>query len=399
MIKRKLIFAFVMLFFAFTSSYSQTEEVKNGYEFKTLKEIKTTSVKDQHRSGTCWSFSALSLMETEMIRNGKPEIDLSEAWVIRHSYSDKAVKYVRMNGYLNFGGGGAFHDVTNCIKKYGIVPEEVYQGLNYGTDKFVHGEIDAVLKGYVENVIKNKNRELTPAWHNGFNGILDAYFGEIPEKFTYKGMEYTPKSFAKEYVGINPDDYIEVTSYTHHPYYSQFVFELPDNWAFGLIYNVKLDELVEIIDNAINNGYSVTYGGDVSEKGFSWKHGIAIVPDLDVEETAGSDKEHWTNLTNKEKEKVLYSFEEPVKEVEITIEMRQKAFDNYRTSDDHGIHIVGIAEDQTGNKFYKIKNSWDVDNIYDGYLYMSEAFLKYKINNIMVHKNAVPKEIAKKLGL
>jgi bleomycin hydrolase len=396
---KKISCIFLVMLFSQQVLKAQTDSKDKAYEFKMIKEIQTTPVKDQYRSSTCWSFATISFLETEMIRTGKPEIDLSEAWVVRNAYSDKAVKYVRLQGNLNFAGGGASHDVTNCIKRYGMVPEEVYQGLNYGTEKFVHGELDAVLKGYVENVIKNPNKELTPTWHNGFNGILDAYFGEIPEKFNYKGKDFTPKTFAKDYLGINPDDYIEVTSYTHHPYYSQFVFELPDNWDYGLIYNVKLDELVEIIDYAIENGYSVIYGGDVSEKGFSWKNGIAIMPDMNVEETSGSDKEHWTTMSKDEKEKVLYSFEKPVKEMEITPEMRQKGFDNYRTSDDHSMHIIGIAEDQNGNKFYKLKNSWDTDNIYNGYLYMSEAFLKYKINNIMVSKNAVPKEIAKKLKL
>lgn len=396
---KKISCIFLVMLFSQQVLKAQTDSKDKAYEFKMIKEIQTTPVKDQYRSSTCWSFATISFLETEMIRTGKPEIDLSEAWVVRNAYSDKAVKYVRLQGNLNFAGGGASHDVTNCIKRYGMVPEEVYQGLNYGTEKFVHGELDAVLKGYVESVIKNPNKELTPAWHNGFNGILDAYFGEIPNTFNYKGKEYTPTTFAKDYLGINPDDYIEITSYSHHPYYSQFVFELPDNWDFGLIYNVKLDELVEIIDYAIGNGYSVIYGGDVSEKGFSWKNGIAIMPDINVEETSGSDKEHWTTMSKDEKEKVLYSFEKPVKEMEITPEMRQKGFDNYRTSDDHSMHIIGIAEDQNGNKFYKLKNSWDTDNIYNGYLYMSEAFLKYKINNIMVSKNAVPKEIAKKLKL
>lgn len=382
-----------------TAAYSQETQQPNGFEFKMIKEIKTTPVKDQNRSSTCWSFATISFLETEMIRIGKPEADLSEAWIVRNVYADKATKFVRLHGNLNFAGGGASHDVTNSIMRYGIVPEEIYQGLNYGTEKFVHGELDAVLRAYVEGVIKNKNNELTPVWRKGFEGILDAYFGEIPEKFMYKGKEYTPKTFATEYIGINPEDYIEIASYMHQPYYSQFVFELPDNWDFGLVYNVPLDELLKIIDYAIDNGYSVVYGGDISEKGFSWKNGVAILPDINVEETSGSDKEHWTNMTNEEKENVLYSFEKPVKEVEVTPEMRQKAFDNYRTTDDHAMHIVGIAEDQEGNKYYKLKNSWDDDNIYKGYLYMSEAFLKYKINNIMIHKNAVPKEIAKKLKL
>lgn len=380
------------------NSYSQTDTLK-GYEFTIVKELKNTSVKNQFRSGTCWSFSGISFIESEILRKGKPEVNLSEAWVVRHSYSDKATSYVRWHGSLNFGGGGAFLDVTNCIKKYGIVPEEVYAGLNYGTDKFVHGELDGVLLAYVEEVVKNKNRELTPAWHNGFDGILDAYLGKEIEKFTYKGKEYTPKSFASDYIGINPDDYIAVSSYTHHPYYSKFILEIPDNWAMDEVYNVTLDDFIKIIDNSIEMGYTVAWGGDVSEKGFSWKKGVAIVPDLEYEETKGTDKERLTGLSTREKNAIIYSFEKPVKELEITPELRQKYFDNYKTTDDHGMHIVGIAKDQNGNKFYKVKNSWDTDNPYDGYIFMSEAFIKYKVTDIMINKDVIPKNIAKKLDL
>jgi bleomycin hydrolase len=388
-----------LIFGVTTLVMAQTEEVTNGYEFKIKKEIKTTSIKNQFRSGTCWSFSALSFLESEMIRMGKPEVNLSEAWIVRHSYSDKALSYVRWNGSLNFGGGGAFHDVTTCIKKYGIVPEEVYAGLNYGTDKFVHGEFDAVLLGYMQQVIKNNNKKLTTAWHDGLNGILDAYLGEKIEKFTYEGKEYTPKTFAAEFTGINPDDYIEFSSFTHHPYYSKFILEVPDNWAMHEVYNVTLDDFIEIIDNSIEMGYTVAWGGDVSEKGFSWKKGVAIVPDVEFEETSGTDKERLTGLTTKEKNEILYSFERPIKELEITPELRQAEFDSYKTTDDHGMHIVGIAYDQTGNKFYKVKNSWDVNNIYDGYIYMSEAFIKYKVTDIMINKVTVPKSIAKKIQL
>lgn len=389
----------ILVFLLSVSFMANAQEETNGYEFKIKKEVKTTPVKNQFRSGTCWSFSAISFLESEMLLAGKPEVDLSEAWVIRHSYSDKAKSYVRWNGSLNFAGGGAFHDVTECIKKYGIVPEEVYNGLNYGTDKFVHAEFDAVLKGYMDEVIKNKNKTLSTAWHNGLNGILDAYLGERVEKFTYKGKEYTPKTFAAEFTGINPDDYIEISSYTHHPYYSKFILEVPDNWMMHQVYNVTLDDFIEIIDNSIEMGHSVAWGGDVSEKGFSWKKGVAIVPDVEYEETSGTDKERLTGLTTKEKNEILYSFEKPVKELEITPELRQEAFDNYQTTDDHGMHIVGIAYDQTGNKFYKVKNSWDTNNIYDGYIYMSEAFIKYKLMDVMIHKSVVPKDIAKKLGL
>jgi len=394
----------LVLFFFMVAGYvlysQDTKETKKpAYEFEIVKEVKTTPVKNQFRSGTCWSFSALSFLESEMLRMGKPEVNLSEAWIIRHAYSDKAVEYVRWHGHLNFAGGGGFHDVTHTIKKYGIVPEEIYSGLNYGTEKYVHGEFDAVLKGYMDQVILNKNKELSTAWHRGFEGILDAYFGEKPEKFTYKGKEYTPQTFAAEYTGINPDDYIEISSFTHHPYYEQFILEVPDNWMYGTVYNVTLEDFIEIIDNSINKGYSVAWGGDVSEKGFSWKNGVAIVPDAAYEETSGTDKERLTGLTTKEKNEILYSFERPLKELDITAELRQKEFDNYKTTDDHGMHIVGIAKDQMGNKFYKVKNSWDIDNPYQGYIFMSEAFIKFKVTDIMVHKDVIPAKITKKLGL
>lgn len=397
--KKGISLVIALMITVFSSSYSQIDESSSGYEFKIQKEIKSTSIKNQYRSGTCWSFSGISFIESEMLKIGKPEINLSEAWIVRHSYSEKATSYIRWHGNINFAGGGAFHDVINCIKKYGIVPEEVYEGLNYGTDKFVHGEFDAVLLGYMDQVVKNKNKKLTTAWHKGFEGILDAYLGENPETFTYNGKEYTPKSFATEFTGINPDDYIEITSFTHHPYYTKFILELPDNWMFDEVYNVTLDDFIEIIDNSIEMGHTVAWGGDVSEKGFSWKSGVAIVPDFNVEETSGSDKDHWTNMTKKEKETELYSFDNPVKELEITPELRQKAFDNYNTTDDHGMQIVGIAYDQTGNKFYKVKNSWDTDNIYDGFIYMSETFIKYKVTDIMINRNVLPKKIAKKLDL
>ncbi|MEE4196163.1 MAG: C1 family peptidase [Bacteroidales bacterium] len=397
MIKKVLQLTTTLLFVSILFVSAQDDKEKTeGYDFEIIKELKTTPVKNQFRSGTCWSFSAISFLESEMLKDGKPEVDLSEAWVIRHSYSDKAQRYVRWHGHLNFAGGGAFHDVTNTIKKYGIVPEEVYDGLNYGTEKFVHGEFDAVLKGYMDQVIKNKNRELTTAWHNGLEGILDAYLGEKVETFTYQGKEYTPQTFAAEFTGINPEDYIEVTSFTHHPYYSKFILEVPDNWSYDEVYNVTLDDFIEIIDNSLEMGHTVAWAGDVSEKGFSWKHGIAIVPDIEYEETSGTDKERLTGLSTEER---IYSFQRPVKEMEITPEMRQKEFDNYNTTDDHGMHIVGVAKDQTGNKFYMVKNSWDTDNPYNGYIYMSEAFIKYKATDIMIHKEVVPKKIAKKLDL
>ena len=397
--KKSLGLVMALIITTMLTAFSQNDEAKTGYEFEVIKKLETTPVKNQFRSGTCWSFSAISFLESELLRMGKSEIDLSEAWVIRHSYSDKAVRYVRWHGNLNFAGGGAFHDVTNCITNYGIVPEDIYEGLSYGTDKFVHGEFDTVLKGYMDEVIKNKNKELTTAWHKGFEGILDAYLGEKVESFTYKGKEYTPESFVTEYLELNPENYIEITSFTHHPYYSKFILEVPDNWSYDEVYNVTLDDFTDIIDYSIENGYTVAWAGDVSEKGFSWKKGIAVVPDVEYEETSGTDKERLTGLTTKEKNELIYSFEKPVKELDITPELRQKAFDNYATTDDHGMHIVGIAKDQNGTKFYIVKNSWDVDNPYNGYIYMSEAFIKYKATDIMINKNALPKDIKKKLNL
>ncbi|MBS3807740.1 MAG: aminopeptidase, partial [Bacteroidales bacterium] len=352
--------------FSFSNAFSQ-DEGKNGYEFTTVKRLDATSVKDQHRSGTCWSFSALSMLESEMLRMGKETTNLSEMWIVRHAYSDKARKYVRFHGHLNFAAGGAFHDVTNMIRDNGIVPEEAYPGLKYGTDQHVHGELDAVLKGYVDQVLKNRNSELTPVWHEGFDKLLDTYLGETPETFTYKGREYTPKTFASEYVGINPDDYVELSSYTHHPFYSRFILEVPDNWAYDRVYNVPMDELMEVMYNSIEQGYTIAWAADVSDKGFSWNNGVAVVPTRDFEDMSDTEKAKWEELTEEEKQQMLYNFDGPGEEKKITQQMRQQAFNNYNTTDDHGMHITGIARDQNGTRYFIVKNSWsDEDHIYDG---------------------------------
>jgi len=395
------IVSFLLLVFAFsfTSIYAQDKK-DNGYEFTTVKRLDATSVKDQHRSGTCWSFSAISFLESEMLRMGKDPVDLSDMWIVRHAYSDKAKKYVRFHGNLNFAAGGAFHDVTNMMKENGIVPEAVYPGLEYGTDQHVHGELDAVLKGYVDAVLKNRNRELTPVWHDGFDKLLDTYLGKQPEEFTYKGEEYTPMSFAKEYVGVNPDDYVELSSYTHHPFYSKFILEVPDNWAYDQVYNLPIDELMEVMYHSVEQGYTIAWASDVSEKGFSWKNGVAIVPERDLENLQGTERSRWEDLSEEERQKMLYSFEGPVPEKNITQEMRQEAFNNYNTTDDHGMHITGVAKDQNGTRYFIVKNSWaGDDHIYDGYFYASDAFVRYKTMDIMVHKDAIPDDIAEKLGL
>jgi bleomycin hydrolase len=375
-----------------------TEKKDEGYVITLKKEIKVSPVKDQYRAGTCWSYSGLAFVEAELLRMGKPETDLAELYVVRKAYETKAEKYIRMHGNINFGGGGAFHDVFNVIRDFGIVPEEAYKGLNYGEDNHVHGELDAVLKAYVDAVKENENKKLSTAWLKGFIGILDAYLGEEPKEFTYNGKKYTPKSYAEE-LGINTDDYINITSYTHHPFYKPFILEIPDNWAWGLAYNVPMDEMIEIMDNAINNGYSVCWGADVSEKGFKWTKGIAVVPAEDRPDLDGLERDKWEKLSKKEKEELLYTLDKPVPEKKITQEMRQLAFDNYQTTDDHGMLICGIATDQNGTKYYYVKNSWNTANIYDGYFYASESFVKYKTMNIVIHKDALPKNTKKNLGI
>ncbi len=369
-----------------------------NYLFTVKHDIEATSIKNQYRSGTCWSFSALSFFESELDRMGKGEYDLSEMFVVRHTYSDKAEKYVRMHGNLNFGAGGAFHDVTYVWKKYGMVPESAYTGLNYGTEKHVHGELDQVMSSMVEAVIKNKNRTLSSAWHPAIDATLDTYLGALPEEFEYKGKTYTPESYSKE-LGINPDDYVTLSSFTHHPFYETFVFEVPDNWLGGEVYNVPVDELVEVMDNALENGYGLAWAADVSEKGFSFRDGLAIVPENEAAiQQKGSDNNHFSDAGA---EKIGNQFKSPGPEKEITQEMRQEAFDDYRTTDDHGMHITGIVTDQDGTPYYIVKNSWGTgfNTGMDGYFFASEAYVKYKTMNIMLHKDALPKSLKKKLGI
>ncbi len=377
----------------------EKKEEKKGYEFTEKINVPHTSVKNQYRSGTCWSFSGLGFVEAELLRTTGKEYDFSEMFIVNHTYSDKAEKYVRMNGNLNFGGGAEITDVLRVITLYGMVPEDVYTGLNYGESKHTHGELDLLLKNYVDAIIENKNRKLTPVWHEGFDKVLGTYLGDLPKTFTYEGKEYTPMSFA-ESTGFNSDNYIEITSYMHRPYYKEFIMEIPDNWLWSPIYNVQLDEMIEVIDNALENGYTVAWGADVSDKGFGWKKGVAIIPSEEKPDLSGTEKEKWEALTKAEKRKAMYSFDGPVPEKEITPEMRQENYDNYLVTDDHGMLIVGTAVDQDGNKFYKIKNSWGTEgHVYDGYFYASVAYVKLQTIGIAVNKEALPKKIAKNLGM
>lgn len=387
----KKLWIIVVLFIAFGATKAQDD----GYVFKDVKRLATTSVKDQNASGTCWSFSAVSFIESEMIRMGTKVddvSDLSEMFVVRKAYEDKAVKYVRLHGSLNFGGGGAFYDVFYVFKNYGFMPESAYNGLNYGLDAHNHHEMDAVLKAYVE-ALKDEDI-LTTAWFNGFKGILDAYLGKIPDNFTYNGKSYTARTFADEVVKINPDDYVNITSFTHHPFYQKFAIEVPDNWLWAMAYNVKMDEMVEIADNAIKDGYTVLWGADVSEVYFSHRVGVAVVPDLDIQELVATERSRWEKVDN-----AKYNLDMPRDEKVITQDMRQASYDNFKTTDDHGLHIVGIASDQNGKEYYIVKNSWNTDNVYDGYLYVSKAFFKFKTLNFVVHKDAIPANIKSELNL
>lgn len=395
-----LFLAVLLVFPAFSANEGKDGKTPVGYVFDNEVLLPATSVKDQYRTGTCWSFSALSFFESEMLRLGKPEVDLSEMFVVRNTYSDKAKRYVRLHGEGSFSAGGAFHDAKNVMLNYGIVPEQVYAGLNYGETKHVHGEMDNTLKQQVDAVVENKNKKLSTVWNQPVEATLDSYLGKLPESFEYEGKTYTPKTFATEFVGLNMNDYIEISSYTHHPFYSEFVLEVPDNWSWDKVYNVPLNELEAIIDNSLANGYTVAWAADVSEKGFVTSNkGVAVLPAATTDDMTDAEIAKWDALPEREKEKELYKLDKPVSEVKVTQQMRQQAFDNYETTDDHGMHIIGTAKNQDGKVFYKVKNSWGDYNDYKGYFYVSKPYVSLKTMCIMVHKDAVPKQIREKLKL
>ena len=376
------------------NTVAQEPKKEEGFVFSTVKENPITSIKNQNRSSTCWSFSSLAFLESELLRQGKGEYDLSEMFVVHHTMADRAERYVRLHGDNSFSPGGSFYDVVYCMNNYGLVPQEAMNGIMYGDTLPVHNELDAVAEAYVNAIAKGKLTKLTPVWMNGLNAIYDTYLGKCPEKFSYKGKEYTPVTFAKS-LGLNADDYVSLTSYTHHPFYKKFAIEIQDNWRNAESWNLPIDEFMTVIENAVNNGYTVAWGSDVSEDGFT-RDGIAVVPQMNRTDLTGSDMARWTGLTMADKRKELTS--KPMPEMDITQEMRQKAFNNWETTDDHGMLIYGTAKDQNGKEYYMVKNSWGTNNKYKGTWYASKAFVKYKTMNILVHKDALPKEIAKKLG-
>ncbi len=393
----------IMALAGLTSSLSaQTPATKDANEpnvFTTVKDARITSIKNQANSGTCWAYSGQSFLEDELIRTGKGDYDLSEMFVVSHSYRDKGRKYVRLHGKLNFAQGGSFYDVLYVLKSYGAVPRSVLPGLNYGTTKNQHGEMEAGLKGFLDAIITNPNGKLSTAWYPAFESIIDQYLGKLPEEFTFKGKKYTPKSYAQA-LGLNADDYVSLTSFTHHPFYSKFALEIEDNWRWAESYNLPIDELMRTMEHAIDKGYTIAWGSDVSEQGFT-RDGIAVLADVEEIETKGSDQARWVGLNRGERHTLLQKLirSANVPEIDPTQEYRQKGYDNFELTDDHGMVIYGIAKNQIGRKFFMVKNSWGETGEYKGHWYASYNFVKGKTMNIVLHRSAIPEDIAKKLGI
>lgn len=375
-------------------SFAQAEK-KDSTVFTVVKENPITPVKDQNQSGTCWAYSSLGFLESELLRMGKGEHDLCESFLVYHTYMDRADKAIRTHGDVSFSQGGSFYDAIYCLKNYGIVPQDAMPapGTPYGDSLFNFNQLSNVTTAYVEAIAKSNAKKINPVWKKDLNCMYENYFGKLPEKFTYKGKEYTPQSYAKS-LGLNPDDYVSLTSFTHYPFYSKFIIEVQDNWRWAESYNLPLDEFMEVMDQAVRNGYSFAWGADVSEKGFS-RQGIATVPDTKATaDKTGSDAARWTGTNGKG-----VTPADAKGEKVITQEMRQLGYDNWETTDDHGMIIYGLAKDQNGKEYFMMKNSWGVYGPYKGLWYVSKPYVAYKTMNILINKHAIPAKIAKKLGL
>ena len=400
--KKILTFALLVVIATSASAAKKKTDAKEANKpvFTTIKEIPVTSVKDQNRSGTCWDYSTISFFEAEILKATGKTYDLCESFVANKTYMDRAVQVVRYHGDCQFAQGGSAEDVLATMKTWGICPENAmpFPGSLYGDSLNNFNEFFSVLEPYVAAVAKSDAKKLSGAWKNGLQGILDAYLGKCPEKFTYEGKEYSPKTFMAS-LGINLNDYVSITSYTHHPFYTAFAVEVQDNWRFPLSYNVPMDEMMQIIDNAVNEGYTVAWGGDVSEEGFT-RQGLAYAIDAKATQSlAGSDMARWLKLTADKKRNVIDSLGCKVPEIVPTQEMRQERFDNWQLTDDHGMHIYGVAKDQNGKEYYMVKNSWGESGDYKGTWYMTKAFIAANTMDFMINKNAIPADIRKKLGL
>ena len=379
---KKNSFLWIALLAGFTTIHAQKTE-NTPIPLEAIKIIETTPVKSQARTGTCWSFATTSFIETELLRMGKTEFDLSEMYFSRYAYESKADLYVKYHGMANFGSGGQAHDVMNVVKKYGFVPEDSYHGIMYGSDTHNHRELNTVLHAFLDGVLKAK--QMTPVWKKAFSSLLDVYFGELPATVQVNGKELNPMELVSS-LEFSPDDYIEISSYKHHPFYTPFLLEVPDNWSNDPYYNIPLDDFMEVIQYALKNGYSVAWDGDMSDKGFNHKKGLAIIPE-----------KTWSEMSDEEKEK---AFTESVEEKKISMDKRQEVLSNFTVTDDHLMHLTGLFKDEDGKLFYLTKNSWGPEsNDYGGFLYMSDAYVRLNSMAIMIHKDALPKEIAKKLGI
>lgn len=384
--------------FSVSALAQESEEDEEEFEFTTIKELPITSIKNQNQSGTCWAFSSLGFFEAELLRMGKGEYDLCEMFLAHKTYQDRAKASVRLHGDISFAEGGSFYDCVYCMKNYGMVPQSAMPepGTLYGDSLPNFTELFKITTAYVDGIAKSKSKKLSPTWLKGLTAVLDTYLGECPEKFTYNGKEYTPQSYMQS-TGINLDDYVSITSFMHHPFYEQFILEIQDNWRWGSSYNLPLDEFMRVMDNAIRTGYTFAWGSDVSEDGFT-RDGVAVCPDVEkLRSQEGSDMARWLGMTRSERREILSST--PMPEITVTQEMRQEAYDNWETTDDHGMLIYGLAKDQNGKEYFMVKNSWGKIGEYDGVWYVSKAFVAYKTINILVHKDALPKDIAQKLGI
>ena len=381
-----------MLAFSASAAFGQ------GYQFTEVVTVPATPVKNQAATGTCWCFATTSFMESELLRMGKGTYDLSEMFIVRQKYMNQLQDNYLRRGDGNIGQGSLSHTFMNAYRQVGIVPEEVYTGINYDSERHNHSEMVRYMHAIADVAVKTKAR--SPEYYKLIDNLFDTYLGKLPEKFTYKGKEYTPKSFA-ESLGLNMDDYIELTSFTHHPYYVKFDVEVPDNWEHSLMYNLPLDEMMETVDYALTSGYTVCWDGDVSEKGFSFTNGVAINPEVKkVEDLSNTDRARFEKLGEKERLEEVFKFERPYPEINVTPEVRQAGFESFVTTDDHLMHVTGITKDQNGTKYYITKNSWGTDrNKFGGYLNMSESFVRAKTIYVMVHKDAIPKGIKAKLHL
>jgi bleomycin hydrolase len=380
---------FLSAFLAFTTANAQDFPTEiNGYKFKLIKSLEANGVLNQHKSGTCWVYSTNSFLESELMRKGKGRIDLSEMFVVRNGYIDRGENYIRRDGMAAAGQGAENHDVWNLVGKYGIVPQSIWSGFPDNGDKPDHNELELVQKAMLDAYVKQGTAgKLTHFWKPAFKGAIDPYFGGTPpEKFNFQGKEYTPQSYFQS-LGLNPDDYVALTSYNHHAYYKPFVLEVSDNWSNGQFYNLPIEDFVKVSENAVEKGYSILWASDVSEKTFSAKEGMAIMPE-----------KAWTDLNKGQQDSLFLA---PVKEKMATQEDRQKAFDEHTTTDDHGMHITGMMSDQNGTKYYIVKNSWgtEVNKKTGGFIYVSQPYFRFKTMSMMVHKDALPQGIRQKLGL